>query len=237
MDYRFPVTYDWKLGKGEKPFQFDFEKYRETIAVLREKYKEQIEIHTGVEIGLKSDAYEENVALSKRCDLEYCIGSIHLVENMDPYYPDFWESYGEENGLKRYFETTYEQLKNLGEIQIDTVGHLDYITRYLPSGYAFYHYEKYAELIDEILKIILERNIILEINTSGYKNDGIMPNPCFEIIKRFRELGGENIIFGSDAHDISRVAADFDRAAMLAQKAGFSGCVSVKDHVRQFHSF
>lgn len=237
MDYRFPVTYDWKLGKGEKPFQFDFEKYRETIAVLREKYKEQIEIHTGVEIGLKSDAYEENVALSKRCDLEYCIGSIHLVENMDPYYPDFWESYGEENGLKRYFETTYEQLKNLGEIRIDTVGHLDYITRYLPSGYAFYHYEKYAELIDEILKIILERNIILEINTSGYKNDGIMPNPCFEIIKRFRELGGENIIFGSDAHDISRVAADFDRAAMLAQKAGFSGCVSVKDHVRQFHSF
>jgi len=64
-----------------------------------------------------------------------------------------------------------------------------------------------------------------------------MPNPCFEIIKRFRKLGGENIIFGSDAHDISRVAADFDRAAMLAQKAGFSGYVSVKDHVRQFHSF
>ena len=190
-----------------------------------------------MEIGLKSDAYEENVALSKRRDLEYCIGSIHLVENMDPYYPDFWERYGEENGLKRYFETTYEQLKNLGEIQIDTVGHLDYITRYLPSGYAFYHYEKYVELIDEILKIILERNIILEINTSGYKNGGIMPNPCFEIIKRFRELGGENIIFGSDAHDISRVAADFDRAAMLAQKAGFSGYVSVKDHVRQFHSF
>ena len=53
MDYRFPVTYDWKLGKGEKPFQFDFEKYRETIAVLREKYKEQIEIHTGVECGIE----------------------------------------------------------------------------------------------------------------------------------------------------------------------------------------
>lgn len=237
MDYRFPDMYDWHPEAGEKPFQFDFEKYRETIAALREKYKDQIEIHTGVEIGLKSDAYEENVVLSQREDLEYCIGSIHLVENMDPYYPDFWESYGEENGLKRYFEMTYEQLQNIGEIQIDTVGHLDYITRYLPSGYDFYRYEKYAELIDEILKIILDRNIILEINTSGYKNCGIMPNPCFEIIKRFRELGGENIIFGSDAHDISRVAADFERAAMLAEKAGFSGYVSVKEHVRQFHSF
>ena len=236
-DYRFPATYDWHPEAGEKPFQFDFEKYRETIAALREKYKEQIEIHTGVEIGLKSDAYEENVALSKRSDLEYCIGSIHLVENMDPYYPDFWESYGEENGLKRYFETTYAQLRNLGEIQIDTVGHLDYITRYLPSGYAFYQYEKYAEIIDEILKIVLDRNIILEINTSGYKNGGTMPNPCFEIIKHFRELGGENIIFGSDAHDISRVAADFERAAMLAEKAGFRGYLSVKDHMRQFHSF
>lgn len=237
MDYRFPTTYDWQLEAGEKPFQFDFEKYRETIASLREKYKDQIEIHTGVEIGLKSDAYEDNVALSKRSDLEYCIGSIHLIENMDPYYPDFWEAYGEENGLKRYFETTYEQLRNLGEIRIDTVGHLDYITRYLPSGYAFYQYEKYAELIDEILKIIIERNLILEINTSGYKNGGTMPNPCFEIIKRFRELGGENIIFGSDAHDISRVAADFERAATLAEKAGFRGYLSVEDHVRQFHSF
>ena len=76
------------------------------------------------------------MALSKRSDLEYCIGSIHLVENMDPYYPDFWESYGEENGLKRYFETTYAQLRNLGEIQIDTVGHLDYI---LKSGFHFLH--------------------------------------------------------------------------------------------------
>lgn len=237
MDYRFPTTYDWQLEAGEKPFQFDFEKYRDTIASLREKYKDQIEIHTGVEIGLKSDAYEDNIALSKRSDLEYCIGSIHLIENMDPYYPDFWEAYGEENGLKRYFETTYEQLQNLGEIRIDTVGHLDYITRYLPSGYAFYRYEKYAELIDEILKIILDRNIILEINTSGYKNGGTMPNPCFEIIKRFRELGGENIIFGSDAHDISRVAADFERAATLAEKAGFRGYLSVEDHVRQFHSF
>lgn len=103
------------LGKAKNRSSLIFEKYREAIAVLREKYKEQIEIHTGVEIGLKSDAYEENVALSNRSDLEYCIGSIHLVENMDPYYPDFWESYGEENGLKRYFETTYEQLKNLGE--------------------------------------------------------------------------------------------------------------------------
>ena len=143
----------------------------------------------------------------------------------------------DEAGERRPLGFAEQQLKNLGEIQIDTVGHLDYITRYLPSGYAFYHYEKYVELIDEILKIILERNIILEINTSGYKNGGIMPNPCFEIIKRFRELGGENIIFGSDAHDISRVAADFDRAAMLAKKAGFSGYVSVKNHVRQFHSF
>lgn len=237
MDYNFPESYNWDLPAGEKPFQFDFETYRDTILSLRNKYTNQIEIHTGVEIGLKSDAYDKNVALSKRNDLEYCIGSIHLVENMDPYYPDFWESYGEKNGLNRYFDTTYEQLKHLGDIQIDTIGHLDYITRYLPSGYEFYHYSDYAEIIDEILKIILEKNLLLEVNTSGYKKDGKMPNPCFEILKRFRDLGGEQIIFGSDAHDVSRVAADFERASLLVQKAGFSGYFSVNHHVREFHSF
>lgn len=237
MDYHFPESYDWNLEEGKKPFQFCFEDYKEEISVLRGKYHDEIEIHTGVEIGLKSDAYEDNVKLSNREDLEYCIGSIHLIDNMDPYYPEFWENYGEENGLQLYFETTYEQIKNIGDIRIDTIGHLDYITRYLPSGYSFFQYNKYKELLDEILHLILEKDFILEINTSGYKNGGTMPNPCGEILCQFYAMGGRNIIFGSDAHDISRVGKDFYRAEKLAREAGFKGYFSISDHNRSFHSF
>ena len=64
MDYHFPESYDWNLEEGKKPFQFCFEDYKEEISVLRGKYRDEIEIHTGVEIGLKSDAYEDNVKLS-----------------------------------------------------------------------------------------------------------------------------------------------------------------------------
>ena len=114
---------------------------------------------------------------------------------------------------------------------------MDYITRYLPSGYSFFQYNKYKELLDEILHLILEKDFILEINTSGYKNGGTMPNPCGEILYQFYAMGGRNIIFGSDAHDISRVGKDFYRAEKLAREAGFKGYFSISDHNRSFHSF
>lgn len=95
----------------------------------------------------------------------------------------------------------------------------------------------YAELIDEILRVIVTREISLEVNTSGYKNGGTMPNPNEDIIRRYRELGGESVTFGSDAHTAGLLAARFADAETIVRNAGFDHYVTFTGHKPTFHKF
>lgn len=46
-------------------------------------------------------------------------------------------------------------------------------------------------------------------------------SPCTAILKRYRELGGEIITVGSDAHKSCDIASDFDRAREILSDCGF----------------
>lgn len=256
MDYNFPLEYSKDSTPDCSPFTFDLEQYLTQLHQLEQTYGSEVQLYRGVEIGLKPDAVEKNIELSRDKRLDYIIGSIHLVDDMDPYFPQYWESFGEKNGITAYFETALQNVqhtysasaffhsdersssgKNDTFVLIDTFGHLDYIVRYAPSGYRFYSYRMYADLIDEILRVIVDRGISLEVNTSGYKNGGAMPNPNEDIIRRYRELGGERITFGSDAHTADLVAGRFPDAEKIVRNAGFDHYTTFIGHKPTFHKF
>ena len=69
----------------------------------------------------------------------------------------------------------------------------------------------------------------LEINTGGYKAGLGVPNPTPDVIRRYRELGGEKITFGADAHKPEHIAFHFADAAAIAQEAGFRYYVRFKE--------
>lgn len=247
MDYYFPLTYDWDCT-DTPPFTFDLEPYLAQADRLRKAYRNRIRICSGVELGLKKDAKEKNIRLCQDERLDFIIGSIHLVDDTDPYYPEYWEMFGEKEGIRKYFETVWDNLQDAssfcpdradcGEtrIQIDTLGHLDYIVRYTPSGQRPDAFRLFPDRIDEILRLMIARGISLEINTSGYKNGGMMPNPNESIIRRYRELGGEQITFGSDAHTPELLSGRFQDAAVLARNAGFHYYTTFTGHKPVFHA-
>lgn len=237
IDYHFPLKYNWNKGDNKAPFTFDLDRYFSSISKWKEVYKDKIEIYYGVEIGLKQDARDDNLILSQNEMFDYIIGSIHLVDDIDPYYPEYWEAFEEKKGLLRYFETTYQNLKELGDIHIDALGHLDYIVRYSPSGYKQYSYQMFSDIIDEILRILIEKEISLEINTSGYKNGGPMPNPHEDIIRRYKDMGGRRITFGSDAHTTDLLSKRFADAEKLAKNTGFDSYTTFINHKPVFHTF
>lgn len=238
MDYHFPDKYGSSDTDkdGRTPFTFDPEAYLYEIAQVRKCCGDRIRIYAGVELGLKEDAIEQNIALSRDRRFDYTIGSIHLVDDMDPYYAEYWEANEEKKGIEKYFLAMAENLK-AENIQIDTLGHLDYIVRYAPSGNRLYSYRIYADIIDEILRRIIDRGISLEVNTAGYKNGGLMPNPNEEIILRYREFGGELITFGSDAHEPARLSARFEDAEKIVRNAGFPFYTTFVQHKPAFHKF
>lgn len=215
MDIDFPTIYN-------DSFQFDIDNYIKTLSLLKEKYKSRIEILTGVELGMQPHITSRMNDFVSSYPFDFVIGSVHVVDHMDPYFSHYWENKTEEEGILRYFDTIKECCENFHNFHV--CGHIDYIFRYSPSSkirYIEYSYPKYADILDEILKILLQNGKGIEINTSGYKYGLGHPHPKTEVLKRYKELGGEIITIGSDAHIPEHLCYDFDKAAELLKSLGY----------------
>lgn len=116
----------------------------------------------------------------------------------------------------------------------DVYGHIDYVVRYGPNKNANYSYQKYADIIDEILKALIIKGKGIEINTGGFKYGLGHPNPAEDIIKRYHELGGEIITIGADAHQPEHVAFDFEKVPSILKEAGFTHYTVFKNRKPEF---
>ena len=231
MDYGFPSEL------YHMDFQFPVKEYFETIQKFSLQYP-QITLRTGVELGLKKDIYDKAITLAASFPFDFIIGSTHLVDNIDPYYPEYWEAFGEENGIRRYYETTYENLSC--DFDFDVYGHIDYIIRYCPSikkaiangqdkeSCLQNALDDNWELICEILKKLIDTGKGIEVNTGGLKAKLGHPNPHERIITQYKKFGGEIITVGSDAHEPAFLAHQFEQIPLLLVKCGFSSYTEFK---------
>ncbi len=206
---------DFDYPDGE--FLLDTAAYRNELFRVREELSGEIEILFGVELGLMKHLGERLRKYVGEWDFDFVIGSTHLIDGKDPYFPEYFAELGQKNGVLRYFESI---LENIGAFSdFDVCGHLDYAVRYSPEKK--YEPLDYREIIDEILHKIVAWGKGIEINSAGLRKGLSHANPHPFVLKRFRELGGEIITVGSDAHNAADIAADFDAAESFLKDAGF----------------
>lgn len=208
QDYNWPVS-------GETPL-LDIEDYISTLSHLREQYSNKIQVITGIELGLMNGNEALCQDLLSKNNFDYVISSCHIVDQMDPYYSIFWENKPDRVAFEQYFETLLNALKSFHNT--DTLGHLDYIVRYSPNKDTNYSPSDYQDIIDEILKFIIRQNIKLEINTANLARRFDFPNPHTDIINRYKELGGEYVTVGSDAHTAENIGYGFNIAQDIIKK-------------------
>ena len=101
-------------------------------------------------------------------------------------------------------------------------GHLDYVVRYGPNRDQNYSYDKYKDILDQVLELLIEKEKGIELNTGGLRSGLREANPCMDILKRYRQLGGEIVTVGSDAHQREDIASHFDRAREMLLDCGFT---------------
>ncbi len=218
-DCDFP--YDNVPDVAPGTFELDCDSYRADFLSLRDKYAGRIELHYGIELGLQPHLGNRlHTYLAEHPDFDFVIGSTHLCGGMDPYYPSFLTSLTEKEALRLFFRDTLANIRAFSDF--DTLGHLDYVSRYLPHSDQFYSYGAFADQIDPILRELITRGIALEVNTSPLTKGLRYFNPLPEILVRYRELGGELITIGSDAHVPERIAGRFEETAQILRSIGFT---------------
>ncbi len=200
----------------------DYDKYIPRMLELREKYKDKISIICGVEIGLESKWAKYINHLTGSHPFDFIIGSSHAVQTLDVYYDrqKFFGDKTKEEAYTIYFEEILKNIETCNDFCV--YGHLDYITRYGTYTDNSLEYKDYADLIDEILKKLINKGKGIEVNTSGFRYgiDNVYPQK--DIIKRYKELGGEIITAGSDSHKSEVVGDHIDFAYNLIKDCGFN---------------
>ena len=213
-------------------FELDALKYYNTMKAFSNTYKDKIDIRIGVETGLEPDKSTLLHDFITSCEFDFVIGSSHLINGSDPYYKEYFEGKTERQAFMEYFESILTNLNYCSDF--DVYGHIDYVVRYSPDKNLNYSYQKYGDIIDEILKTLLSMDKGIEINTSGYRSGLGEPNPCIDIIRRYRDLGGEIITIGSDAHFPEHIGYKFNTVSEILKHCGYSYYTIFKNRKPEF---
>lgn len=199
----FTEHFDYGLELNGREFAFDPAAYMEEYKNLRGE-----NVRLGVEVGLRKFARAANENFLARADFDFVIGSIHLVDDLDIYYPEFYADKDKATAYRKYFEQMAEEIS---VADFDALGHIDYICRAAPYDNPEIDYATFAPEIDAVLKIVVERGKVLELNTRRFDKSRAVEE-LVPVYKKYRELGGRFVTLGSDAHRVAAVGNHFGRA-------------------------
>lgn len=208
--------------------QIDLVTRKEEMTALKHKYADEIFLAEGLEYGYAPEADALYLDVERSYPTDYVINSVHVVEGVDVYMSEYFEARTKEYAYTAYLKAVRASVD--APYRYDAIGHLGYIARRATYPDKKMRYEDFSDLIDDILKAVTAKGKALEINTAskGTKCDLFHDTT---IIKRYRELGGELITFGSDAHEPSRLCDDFKEAEAAAVSCGFRYAFVYKNHI------
>lgn len=200
LEICFTDHFDYNSDKNGHHDLFTIEDYKNAYDDLE---SEKVKIRKGVEFGLTSWNQKELDEFLGQYSFDFVLGSVHYVGGTDPYFEDFWSGITFKEAIDKYMKETLECVK--AHNSFDVLGHLTYVCKssHNPTGKGV-PYSEIRDITDEIFKILIEKGKGIEVNTSGVDRIGDFL-PTLEYVKRFRELGGEIITIGSDAHDRNRI--------------------------------
>ena len=205
------------MGNEAYPY-YNAKNYFFDIQWVKAIFCNELKIKFAVELGQPHLFPEYSQKLIDSNPYDYVLGSAHKMRKGK----DFGEiAYSTEN-VSFYCNKYLDELESLAEWnQFDCIGHLDLIKRYASKFNVKADLMKYQERLAEILKTIIHNGKGIEVNTSGLRQSAEECLPGLDIIRLYRQLGGEIITVGSDAHIANDVGKGIREAIELIKLAGF----------------
>ncbi len=222
------------LDPRDRSYGFlDLARYDREIATARDGTP-GLQLRQGIEITYQSNLEEELASWLARRTWDYVVVSVHLVD-----YADGWAMISEPGAMGAYFADHSErqaygpyfaELLRAAQSRLgDLLGHLDLVKRYGARHYGSLDPVTFEPEIRAILRAAAQNGMGLEVNTSGLRQSPGEPYPALTVLRWFRELGGEIITVGSDAHQVDDLGRGITQALAMAREAGFRAIATFEE--------
>lgn len=205
--------------------------YHAEISRLQKQYAGKIVIREGMEFGIQEHTISQYQKLFSSYPFDFIILSCHQVENKEFWSQDFQKGRTQEEYNQKYYEEILHVIRKYKDYSV--LGHLDMITRYDLMG--IYPFEKTRDIITEILKQVIKDGKGIEVNTSCHRYGLTDLTPSKNILRLYKELGGEIITIGSDTHKPEHLAAYIPETLKELKGLGFSSICTFQNMKPIFH--
>jgi histidinol-phosphatase (PHP family) len=183
---------------------FAFASFAERERVVREAAERWaphgVAIRFGVEISYERGHEADIRDHLARNAYDYVIGSVHVFAG-SPYEATRVAAWTTGRPLAEIVAPYFEEvLAAIHSGLFDTIGHLDFVKRYLLPHVTPAQLAAAPELYEPLLVALVETGTALEVNTSGLRQPPAETYPAAPIVERYAVLGGTAVSAGSDSH-------------------------------------
>ncbi len=180
-----------------------------------------VAIRYGLEVSYESTREAEIRDHLATHPYDFVIGSVHVAAD-SPYHISRVERWVEGKSLDTIVAPYFAEVEAAARSGLfDTLGHLDFVKRYVATQVEPAAFAERLDLYDPILRALIESGTGLEVNTSGLRQAPRETYPGPAVVDRFRALGGERVAAGSDAHRMDWFAHGLEAGYRIAAEAGF----------------
>lgn len=232
VDYGIKVDHD-EPNESNRDLNADYPRYFEELDRLKEKYSGKITIRDGLEFGVQSHTTGKYEALFERYreKLDFVLLSIHQVNDLESWTQDFQRGKTQDQYQQEYYAEMLNLVRNYHDYSV--LAHMDLLTRYDLAGP--YPFEKLRDVVAEILKTAINDGKGIELNTSSWRYKLEDTQPCRDILRLYRDLGGEILTLGSDAHSPEFIYDHVDEAREILSGLGFTKFCTFEKMTPVFH--
>lgn len=201
LDLNYPV---------EDLFKVDCNLYFEKYS----KYRNE-NLLLGIEVGISKSILKELISITSSYPFDFILGSIHSINDVDIFSDPNKYNLSKEYFFESYFTEMLNDIKDFDNF--DSLAHIDYPCRYLSFDDNNIYLSEYQDYLDEVFKLLINKNKALELNTRRLHNKSAV-NSLIPIYKRYNELGGKYVTIGSDAHNMNSIGNNLDVAFKIIKE-------------------
>ena len=197
------------LAKGERNYSGE---YQQVLA----KYGDKLNLKLGAEFGVQTDNIDFFKDFYNKYSFDFVLLSCHTIDGLGL----FDGGYLSGKTQKEYNEGYYNEILNVIKSfkNYSVLAHLDLIRRYDKTYYGF---EKTKDIVAEILTQAINDGKGIEVNTSCFRYHIPDLTPSVDILKLYKDLGGEIITIGSDSHAVSQFGFEIADVREQLAELGF----------------